>query len=251
MHPYKKGKRTSLIVRAYLHDAKYCKLIDVADDSKRYDLERLSEDGLFEGVIEGRNEVFNYQLRIERYNGEIRQFSDPYSFLPTLSDDDIYLFSEGKDHFVHHKMGSQLRTVEGVIGVSFAVWAPNAERVSVVGDFNHWDGRYHPMRSLGASGIWELFIPGLEPGMKYKYEIGARQGFPLLKTDPYGTYFEAPPHNATIIRDSDSYQWMMPNGCKVVLALSGKSSRSLFTKYTSAHGSQWSKMLAAPLVIGS
>ena len=170
MHPYKKGKRTSLIVRAYLHDAKYCKLIDVADDSKRYDLERLSEDGLFEGVIEGRNEVFNYQLHIERYNGEIRQFSDPYSFLPTLSDDDIYLFSEGKDHFVHHKMGSQLRTVEGVIGVSFAVWAPNAERVSVVGDFNHWNGRYHPMRSLGGSGIWELFIPGLESGMKYKYE---------------------------------------------------------------------------------
>jgi 1,4-alpha-glucan branching enzyme len=207
MHPHKKGKKSCLVVRAYLDDAKNCKLIDVADDSKRYDLERLSEDGLFEAVIEDRNEVFNYRLRIERYNGEIRQFADPYSFLPTLSDDDLYLFSEGNDHFVHHKMGSQVRTIEGIQGVSFALWAPNAERVSVVGDFNYWDGRYHAMRSLGGSGIWELFIPGLESGMKYKYEIGARQGFPLLKADPYGTYFEAPPYNASIIRDTNSYQW--------------------------------------------
>ena len=207
MHPHKKGKKSCLIVRAYLDDAQCCYLVDVVNDSKRYELKRLTKDGLFEGVIEDRNEVFHYRLRIERFNGEIRQFSDPYSFLPTLSEDDVYLFSEGSDHLVHHKMGSQVRTIDGVIGVSFAIWAPNAERVSVVGDFNHWDGRYHTMRSLGASGIWELFIPGLEYGMKYKYEIGAHQGSPLLKTDPYGTCFEAPPHNASIICDTGSYQW--------------------------------------------
>ncbi|MDC0497480.1 alpha-amylase family glycosyl hydrolase, partial [bacterium] len=208
MHPYKKGKSSFLIVRAFVDDAKTCELVDVTHaDGKRYELKRLTKDGLFEGVIEDRSEVFKYRLRIERYNGEIRQFFDPYSFLPTLSDEDVYLFSEGNDHFVHHKMGAHLKTIDGVAGVSFAVWAPNAERVSVVGDFNHWNGRYHPMRSLSASGIWELFIPGLEDGMKYKYEIGVRQGFPILKTDPYATYFEAPPYNASIICDVDSYEW--------------------------------------------
>ena len=207
MHPHKKGKKNCLIVRAYLDDAQSCHLLDVVNDSKLYELKRLTKDGLFEGVIEDRNEVFHYLLQIERFNGEIRQFSDPYSFLPTLSDDDVYLFSEGSDHFVHHKMGSQLRNIDGVKGVSFAIWAPNAERVSVVGDFNHWDGRYHAMRSLGASGIWELFIPSLESGMKYKYEISTRQGSLLLKTDPYGTCFEAPPNNASIIHNVDDYQW--------------------------------------------
>jgi len=207
MHPHKKGKKSCLIVRAYLDDTKTCSLIEVGNGSRRYELKRLTKDGLFEGVIEGRNKVFHYRLHIERYNGEVRQFSDPYSFLPTLSADDVHLFSEGNDHYVHHKMGSQLRNVEGVIGVSFVIWAPNAERVSVVGDFNHWDGRYHVMRSLGASGIWELFIPGLESGMKYKYEISTGQGSPLLKTDPYGTCFESPPNNASIICDTDNYEW--------------------------------------------
>ena len=207
MHPHKKGKKNCLIVRAYLDDAQSCHLLDVVNEEKLYELKRVTKDGLFEGIIEDRNEVFHYRLRVERLNGEIRQFSDPYSFLPTLSEEDVYLFSEGSDHFVHHKMGSQIRTIDGVIGVSFAIWAPNAERVSVVGDFNHWDGRYHAMRSLGASGIWELFIPSLESGVKYKYEISTRQGSLLLKTDPYGTCFEAPPNNASIIRNVDDYQW--------------------------------------------
>ncbi len=209
MHPHKKGKVSCLVVRAYVDDAKSCEVVDVANaEGPRYKLQRLTKDGFFEGIIEDRDEVFKYRLRIERFNGEIRQFFDPYSFLPTLSEHDIYLFNEGSDHFLHRKMGAHIRTIDGVIGVSFAVWAPNAERVSVVGDFNHWDGHYHPMRSLGASGIWELFIPGLESGMKYKYEIGSRHGFPLLKTDPYGTFFEAPPFNASVICSvDDSYEW--------------------------------------------
>ncbi|MGC6424241.1 MAG: 1,4-alpha-glucan branching protein GlgB [Lentimonas sp.] len=207
MHHHKKGKTGGLIVRAYVADAKSCEVVDVNDDSKRYMLDRLSDDGFFEGLIEDRTEVFSYRIRIERYNGEIRQFYDPYSFLPTLSEDDVYLFSEGTDHQVHNKLGSHIREVDGVHGVSFAVWAPNAERVSVVGDFNHWDGRYHPMRSLGASGVWELFIPGLECGIKYKFEIGTRHGYPNLKTDPYGTRFEAPPYNASIVCKVDEYQW--------------------------------------------
>lgn len=209
MHPHKsKGGKSCLLVRAYLDDAKSCEVVDLADPiGARYELKKISKDGFFEGLIEDRKDVFSYRLRIERYNGEIRQFYDPYSFLPTISDDDLYLISEGTDTRVHHKMGAHLREVDGVVGASFAVWAPNAERVSVVGDFNHWDGRYHPMRSIGNSGVWELFIPGMEAGMKYKYEIAAAQGFPQLKTDPYATFFEAPPHNASIICEVDDYEW--------------------------------------------
>ena len=104
-------------------------------------------------------------------------------------------------------MGEQLREIDGVQGVSFSVWAPSAARVSVVGDFNHWNGRYHPMRSLGSSGIWELFVPGIEAGAKYKFEIGTENDYPLLKTDPYGKYFESPPGNASIVSRLDTYKW--------------------------------------------
>lgn len=198
-----------MIVRAYLDDARTCEVVDVNDPvGKRYALERIREDGFFEGIIDGRSQVFNYRLRIERYNGEIRQFYDPYSFQPTLSEEDVYLFGEGTDTQVYRKMGSHLREVGGVKGVSFAVWAPNADRVSVVGDFNSFDGRYHQMRRLGSSGVWEIFIPGVGSGTKYKYELWKRGAPPHLKTDPYGSYFEAPPHNASIVREVDSgYEW--------------------------------------------
>jgi len=210
MHPLKgKSGAGGLVVRAYLDDAKTCEVVDVSKpDGPRYPLARLSKDGFFEGVIEGRDDFFRYRLRTERYNGEIRQFYDPYSFLPTLSEDDMYLFGEGTDTQVHRKMGAHLRDEGGVPGASFAVWAPNADRVSVVGDFNHWDGRYHPMRRLGSSGVWEVFIPGIESGIKYKFELWSEGAPPHLKTDPYGTYFEAPPHNASIVCEVDSgYEW--------------------------------------------
>ncbi|MGB0745231.1 MAG: GlgB N-terminal domain-containing protein, partial [Opitutales bacterium] len=208
MHPHKAKKgKDCLRVCAYLDDAQSCEVVDVEnEDGQRYPLKKISKDGFFEGLLDVA-EVFRYRLRIERYNGEIRQFYDPYSFLPTISDDDVYLISEGTDTRIHHKMGAHLREIEGVVGASFAVWAPNAKRISVVGDFNHWDGRYHPMRRIGSSGIWELFIPGLESGMKYKYEIGTASGVPHLKTDPYGTFFEPPPHNASIIHEVDDYAW--------------------------------------------
>lgn len=208
MHP-SGGSKKSLVVRAFLDDAKTCEVVDASDPKgKRYPLKRVTEDGFFEGTVPGRSEVFRYRLRTERYNGETRQFYDPYSFLPTLSEADVYLFCEGTDTQAHRKMGSHLREVDGVAGVSFTVWAPNADRVSVVGDFNRWDGRYHPMRRLGASGVWELFIPGVGSGTKYKYEIWKQGGPPHLRTDPYGTYFEAPPHNASIVCEVDAgYEW--------------------------------------------
>lgn len=208
MHPLKIGAKTSIVVRAFVDDAVSCEVVDISKpDGPRYALKRLTEDGFFEGVMPRRKEVFSYRLRIERYNGEIRQFFDPYSFLPSLSDEDLYLFNAGNEHQAHNKMGAQLREIDGVQGVSFSVWAPSAARVSVVGDFNHWNGRYHLMRSLGSSGIWELFVPGIEAGAKYKFEIGTENDYSLLKTDPYGKYFESPPGNASIVSRLDTYKW--------------------------------------------
>jgi 1,4-alpha-glucan branching enzyme len=202
MHPYRKG----LVVRALLQDAKTCEVVDIATD-ERFPLEQVSEEGLYEGRIGKRGSVFPYRLRVERYNGEIRQFYDPYRFLPTLTDEDLYLFNKGDDHRVYRKLGAHPRTIDGVSGVSFAVWAASAARVSVVGDFNFWDGRYHPMRALGSSGVWELFIPGIQQGQKYKFEVLDQRGSLHLKTDPYGTFFEAPPHNASIVRAVESFEW--------------------------------------------
>ena len=238
MHPVRVKGRNRVVVRAFVDDAKTCEVVDVGSEAgPRYPLERLSPDGFFEGLIEGREAIFPYRLRIERYNGEIRQFYDPYAFLPTLSEQDVYLFNEGNLHQAHRHMGAHVRTVDGVVGAAFAVWAPNAERVSVVGHFNHWDGRYHPMRSLGASGIWELFIPGLEAGCKYKYEIGTRHGYPHLKTDPYGAFFEAPPYNASVVVEPERYEW----GDAAWLERR-KPPRCQFTRCTRDPGSGWSKM---------
>ncbi|MGC9451021.1 MAG: 1,4-alpha-glucan branching protein GlgB [Oceanipulchritudo sp.] len=202
MHPHKQG----LVVRALLHDIQGCEVVDIASD-ERFPLKRIAGSDLFEGTISGRKEVFPYRLRVKRPNGEIHQFFDPYSFLPGLTDEDLFLFNKGDDHRIYKKLGAHLRRHNDVPGVNFAVWAPSAQRVSVVGDFNRWDGRYHPMRALGSSGVWEIFIPGLQHGQKYKYEICDQQGNLHLKADPYATYFEPPPHNASIVCDVDSHQW--------------------------------------------
>jgi len=136
-----------------------------------------------------------------------RPKNDSDSFSPTLSADDLYLFNEGNDHRIYDKLGAQLRAHEGVAGVSFAVWAPNASQVSVVGDFNGWHGGSHPMRSLGSSGVWELFVPGIGEGALYKFQICDRSGHTQLKTDPYGQFFEAAPGNAAIVCDTRRHQW--------------------------------------------
>jgi len=208
MHPITHDGRRGLVVRALVQDAGSCDVVDcLHEPERRYPMEQLEALGIFETFIDGRTDVFRYRLRVEKTNGEIRQFYDPYSFLPTLSDQDLYLFNEGTEHRVYQKLGAHLRDVDGVSGVSFAVWAPNALRVSVVGDFNRWDGRYFPMRLLGNSGVWEIFIPGLQEGLVYKYEIVPRRGAMRLKTDPYGAYFEGPPNNASIVRNVANYAW--------------------------------------------
>ncbi len=208
MHPITQPGKPGVVVRTLLQDAEACELVEgEGGKERRVPMEKCNALGFFELFLPDRAEVFPYSLRVQKTNGEIRQFHDPYRFLPTLSNQDLYLFNEGTEQRVYQKLGAHLRTIDGVRGVSFAVWAPNAARVSVVGDFCRWDGRYFPMRSLGNSGVWEIFMPGLQEGLLYKYEIVPRNGTLRLKTDPYGAYFESPPNNASVVWDTDKYKW--------------------------------------------
>jgi len=206
MHPHKQGRSKGVVVRALLRDAGECSVVEVGGKGD-WPMTRLAPEGLFEVFIPKRPAVFRYQLRTTRPGGEVRQFFDPYAFLPTLGEQDLYLFNEGNEHRIYEKLGAHLRVIDGVPGVSFAVWAPAATQVSVTGNFNHWDTRYHSMRSLGASGVWELFIPGLGEGEVYKYAVRDRAGQVRLKSDPYGTYFEAPPNNASVVCDTTRFDW--------------------------------------------
>jgi len=209
MHPVKSGGKKGVVTRAFIQNAKSCEIVILKNEAeeKRIPLKKIDDAGFFEGFTDAIKTVSPYRIRIQQYNGEIRQFFDPYSFLPTLGDQDLYLFNEGNEHFIYNKLGAHEKIIDGVPGVAFAVWAPSAQRISVVGDFNQWDGRYHPMRQMGNSGVWELFIPGLGIGTTYKFEVHGADGSLRLKTDPYGTRFEAPPHNASIVCRMDQYQW--------------------------------------------
>jgi len=192
--------------RAFLPDAVSCEVVEVATD-QRFPLEKLTPDGVFEGVITGHAAPFDYRLRFETANHEVHQVWDPYCFLPTISEDDLFLFNEGNHHHIYEKLGSHIKRYDGVSGTAFAVWAPSAQRVSIVGDFNGWDGRRHPMRRMGSSGVWELFLPGVGVGAKYKYEVVGADSSLRLKSDPYAQYFESPPHNASIVWDTGEFVW--------------------------------------------
>jgi 1,4-alpha-glucan branching enzyme len=149
----------------------------------------------------------DYRLRITFPDGHVVEIEDAYRYGRVLTDFDLHLFGEGTHHRAFEKLGAHLVRLGGTAGVHFALWAPNADRVSVIGDFNGWDGRVHPMRNLGASGLWELFVPGLRDGENYKFEIRAKTGALLKKSDPYGFAFEIPPQTASIVRDLSRYEW--------------------------------------------
>jgi 1,4-alpha-glucan branching enzyme len=171
-------------------------------------MQRIHPEGVFEAAFAGEGGAFTYQLAITLPDGRAYLAEDAYCFPPVLGELDLYLFNEGNHKRVYEKLGAHPLTLEGVSGVLFAVWAPGALRVSVVGDFNQWDGRRHPMRPRGASGIWELFLPGLQVGDVYKYEIKSRfHGYTVKKTDPYGFYSEVRPKNASVVWDLSRYQW--------------------------------------------
>ncbi|MGO9450465.1 MAG: 1,4-alpha-glucan branching protein GlgB [Candidatus Binataceae bacterium] len=191
--------RDHVIVRAYRPDASRVFLL--MDGTVRSEMSQ-PESGLFEVVINGRNEVFPYRLEVHLNDGTVQVVRDPYSFLPTLGDLDLYLWGEQKHQRAWDKLGAHPAEMNGIAGVGFAVWAPSALSVSVVGGFNRWDGRINMMRVLGNSGVWELFVPGLEPGALYKYEIRTRAGNLLMKSDPFALQMEAPPATASIVYKS-------------------------------------------------
>ncbi len=175
-------------------------------------LNRLPESDFFEYNAEIDQLPEHYSLSWTDKDGFSHKNHDPYDFGTQLPEFDQHLFGEGKHWHIYKKLGGHLHTADGIGGVLFAVWAPNAGRVSVVGDFNRWDGRCNPMRSLGSSGIWELFMPDLEVGCYYKFEILNRNTNEiLLKTDPYGQQFEFRPNTSSIVIHEDSYKWKDQN----------------------------------------
>jgi 1,4-alpha-glucan branching enzyme len=204
-HTIELGGKKRKVVRAFLADALSAAVLD--SNGTEYALERIHEAGFFELVAPTNALLDSYRLRKTTANGSVETFYDSYSFLPTVTDYDLYLFGAGDNRRVYDKLGAHFTTVDSVGGVVFAVWAPNARSVSVIGDFNQWDRRLHAMRTLGASGVWEIFIPGLLEGDLYKFQIKTQNGFILDKTDPYATEMEARPRTASKINFLNGYQW--------------------------------------------
>jgi 1,4-alpha-glucan branching enzyme len=173
-------------------------------------LEQVHPAGLFEGEVDG--ELGDYQLEVGYAGGQRFTIRDPYAFAPTMGDLDLHLVGEGKHRRLFEALGAHIRRANGVSGTSFAVWAPSARSVRVVGDFNSWDGRLNPMRALGSSGIWELFLPDIGPGALYKFEVAGADGRTVVKTDPVAFATEPPPGNACIVTHStyefDDRDWV-------------------------------------------
>jgi 1,4-alpha-glucan branching enzyme len=189
----------------------YAASVSVVVKGETIPAERAGPEGIFEALLPPaykKLEARDYRLRIRWDDGKVSETPDAYAFPPLLSEFDLHLLGEGSDWQSYEKLGAHVRENAGTLGVQFAVWAPNAQRVSVVGDFNRWDGRVHPMRSRGNSGVWELFIPELSEGMVYKYEIRSRLGaLPFLKADPYAFQAELRPKSGSIVASLDGYGW--------------------------------------------
>lgn len=192
-----------LVIRAYLPNALGVEVLDRSGANALGSMEQGQVPGFF---VTRLLHPQPYLLRIRWAGGE-QITEDPYSFGPQLGEIDMHLFSEGNHREIGRVFGAQVAEVDGVSGVRFAVWAPNARRVSVVGDFNGWDGRRHPMRLRFPSGVWELFIPRLQPGDAYKYEILGPQGVLPLKADPVALATEHPPGTASVVARPLEYQW--------------------------------------------
>jgi len=190
-HPEDGGWR----VRAWRPDAVAARLLP--EGGEWVEMERVHPSGLFTVRVEA--PPGRYVVEATYADGAVDATVDPYRFLPTLGELDLHLIGEGRHRELWRRLGAHPRTVEDVAGTAFAVWAPSARSVSVVGDFNGWDGRRHPMRSLGGSGVWELFVPGVGEGALYKYEIRGPDGALRLKADPLALATEWPPHTASVV----------------------------------------------------
>jgi 1,4-alpha-glucan branching enzyme len=200
--PHRVGDR--MVVRAFLPGATAVEVVRRSDGTIMGVLDRGEYDGLFEGMV---GEFAPYRLRIS-WPGEVQETEDPYSFGVLLGDLDLHLFNEGRHFGLADAYGAQVKSIDGVAGVRFAVWAPNARRVAVVGDFNSWDPRRHPMRVRYPAGVWELFVPRIGPGERYKYDIIGPHGHRVpLKADPVARQAEPAPGTASIVAAPDRFHW--------------------------------------------
>lgn len=199
----------SLVVRCFDPGAERVDLV-AAGSAAPVPMARRRGTALFEAVVPGWTgdaAAFDYRLRVTRSDGRTADRDDPYRYGRVLSDFDLHLLSEGTQLRAYEKLGAHELRLGETAGVHFAVWAPNAERVSVVGDFNRWDGRVNPMRLLLPHGVWEIFIPGIGRGEKYKFEVRAKGGQVFTKADPYAMHFELPPRSASIVWGVDHHEW--------------------------------------------
>jgi len=209
-HELEAGGSKVRVVRAFLPEAREVWLVDLERNERgvKIPMERVHPDGFFEIILTDRSAPFAYRLAVENQEGHTWEFVDPYQFGPVLTEFDLHLLAEGTHYRNFERLGAHIRVIDGFRGVHFAVWAPNAQRVSVVGNFNHWDGRRHPMRNCGSTGIWEIFIPDLDQGEVYKFEIKSRyQSYLVQKTDPYGFAAEVRPKTASIVWDITDFVW--------------------------------------------
>jgi len=208
-HVLKEGEQRFVSIRGIQPRAREVRVLrDTASGTRTAAMTRVHPDGVFEAQFPGDREIFPYRLEFIARDGYRWVQHDPYSFGKVLSDFDIHLLAEGSHLEQHEKLGSRVAVIGGVPGATFAVWAPNAERVSVVCNFNHWDGRVFPMRNRGESGIWEIFLPGVGEEEVYKYEIRSRAtGEVFTKTDPFAFRFEVPPRTGSVVCTIDGYPW--------------------------------------------
>src|SRR5215203_6923314 len=185
--PHRVGE--NLVIRVFRPEAKEVRILHgTSEEQQVTSADRLDADGFFQAVLPGLKRTSDYRVRITAWDDSEHTFVDPYCFGTIIGEVDLHLFAEGNHHQIYEKFGAHLRTISEISGVYFAVWAPNAQRVSVVGDFNGWDGRVHPMRRLLGSGVWELFLPGAGEGAHYKFEIRTHLGALLLKSDPFAFF---------------------------------------------------------------
>jgi len=197
-----------VVVRVLWPSARTVRLVQAGSGRSPAEMKRLHVDGLFEALLADTKDIPAYQVSVTESDGRTVEAHDPYAIGSLLSDYDLHLMGEGNHYHLHEKLGAHVCSVGELTGTHFAVWAPNARRVSVVGDFNRWDGRRHAMRLHPGVGVWDIFVPGLRQGEAYKYEILPNGGGPpLLKADPFAFYSEHRPKTASIVYKLDGYAW--------------------------------------------
>jgi 1,4-alpha-glucan branching enzyme len=203
--PHRSGN--DLVIRVFRPEAKAVSVVATNDHGQEFPADRLHVEGLYQATVPNESQDFSYCVKVTAFDGSEHTFRDPFSYGQIMGAVDLHLFAEGNHKRLYDKFGAHLSEIGDERGVYFAVWAPNAGRVSVVGDFNFWDGRVHPMRKLLPSGVWEIFVPGVEEGAHYKYEIKTQAGTLLLKSDPFGFFSQHGKETSSMVFDLERFQW--------------------------------------------